>query len=300
MNVRGVSPMMRTITYRLSATVALLALALAATPARAQVAPSAPNDGTTTAPASPSPAPAPQPGYPPAGYPPPPAGYPPPGYPPPPGYAPPPGYPPPAGYPPPPRRYYRGQYTQQPEVPPGFHTHDGTFIRLQLGFGYNNMSASVPGLDMKVSGGGAGFGIAIGGALNNNVVLYGTLLDSIASDPTIELNGVSQTANGASAGVVGVGGGLAYYLDSNLFFAGSLLASRLVIDNSSGDAIARSDWGFTFDGQIGKEWWASDNWGLGFSFQVLLGRMKDQDDGSGLTPTWSFASFNVLFSASYN
>jgi hypothetical protein len=33
---------------------------------------------------------------------------------------------------------------------------------------------------------------------------------------------------------------------------------------------------------------------------VLLGRMKDQDDGSGLTPTWSFASFNVLFSASYN
>jgi hypothetical protein len=100
--------------------------------------------------------------------------------------------------------------------------------------------------------------------------------------------------------VVGVGGGLAYYLDSNLFFAGSLLASRLVINNSDGNAIARSDWGFTFDGQIGKEWWASDNWGLGVSLQLLLGRMKDQDDGSGLTPTWSFTSFNVLFSASYN
>ena len=100
--------------------------------------------------------------------------------------------------------------------------------------------------------------------------------------------------------MVGVGGGLAYYLDSNLFFAGSLLASRLVINNSDGNAIARSDWGITFDGQIGKEWWASDNWGLGVSLQLLLGRMKDQDDGSGLTPTWSFASFNVLFSASYN
>jgi hypothetical protein len=155
---------------------------------------------------------------------------------------------------------------------------------------------------MKVSGGGGAFGIAIGGALTKNLILYGTILDSIATDPTIELNGVSGTANGASAGVVGLGGGLAYYLDNNVFFAGSLLASRLVINNSNGDAIARTDWGVTFDGQIGKEWWASDNWGLGVSVQLLLGRMKDQanDTFIGSPPTWSVAAFNVLFSASYN
>ncbi len=186
-------------------------------------------------------------------------------------------------------------------MPPGFHTHDGVYLRLQFGLGYNSMSASVPGSDLKVTGGGGAFGIAIGGALTNNLVLYGTLLDSIASDPTIELNGQSQTANGASAGVVGVGGGLAYYLDNNVFFAGSLLASRLVVDDSGNRQIARSDWGFTFDGQTGKEWWASDNWGLGVSLQLLLGRMKDQDtSGTGSPPTWSVASFNVLFSATYN
>jgi hypothetical protein len=163
------------------------------------------------------------------------------------------------------------------------------------------MSASSGGDDLKVSGGGGAFGIAIGGALTNNLILYGTLLDSIASDPTIELNGVSMTASGASAGVVGVGGGLAYYLDNNVFFAGSLLASRLVVNDSNNNAIARSDWGFTFDGQVGKEWWASDNWGIGGSLQLLLGRMKDQDTtGTGSPPTWSVAAFNVLFSATYN
>ncbi len=302
------------ISPRILPCLALLALGLAATEARAQPAPAPapPNDGTTAPPAGPPPGPGPaaQPGYPPNAYPPPPpSGYPPPaGYAPPPGYPPaqgypPPGYPPPPpGYPPPPPRYYHGPYSQAPATAPGWHLHDGTYVRLQLGFGYTSMSTTVSGGDFKVSGGGAALGIAIGGAITNNLIIYGTLVDSIASDPTLEQNGVSMTAKGASAGVVGVGGGLAYYLDGNVYLAGSLLASQLVIDDSDGHQVGKSDWGFTFEGLLGKEWWVSDNWGLGVSLEAMLGRMKDQDTGlaPGSPPTWSVAAFNVLFSATYN
>ena len=105
----------------------------------------------------------PPPGYPPAGYPPP--GYPPPGYPPP-GY-PPPGYaPPPAGgypYAPPPRH-----------AAPGFQTHDGVYLRLQLGAGYTRMSASQGGDSAVISGGSASIGLAVGGAVTDNLIIYGT------------------------------------------------------------------------------------------------------------------------------
>jgi hypothetical protein len=224
--------------------------------------------------------------------------------PPPPGY-PPPGYGAPPGYPPPQPGYYRGPYGGVQSRAPGAETHDGGYLRLQLGFGYTSLSASDPVNSVTISGGGAGFGIAAGGAIARNLIIYGTILDSLASSPTVESTTGGQTTSGtlnnASAGVVGFGGGLAYYLDSNVFFAGSLLASRMVVTDSNGNDIFRSELGFTFEGLIGKEWWASDNWGLGVSAQVLVGAMKDHPTIAGeAVPTWHVATFNVLFSATYN
>ncbi len=168
------------------------------------------------------------------------------------------------------------------------------------------MSASSGDTSLSVHGGGAGFGVAVGGAVAQNVIIYGTLVDSVASSPTFTETFAGQTstatANNASAGVVGIGAGLAYYLDSNVFFAGSLLASRLVINDSNNNPIARTDLGFTFEGLVGKEWWASDNWGLGVSAQVMAGVMKDQQQTftTQAPPTWRVLAFNVLFSATYN
>ena len=282
----------------------LLFLPLALAPAAAWAQPAPPPVGTPPADAAPA-------GYPPAaGNPPPPAAYPPAnGYPPPAAYPPPGGYPPP-GYPPPPAypapgyppgRYYPAPYAQARA--PGAENHDGVYLRLQLGIGYTSMSASMNGTDVSVAGAGPGFGIAVGGAVNSHLIIYGTVIDSEASDPEVKVNGQSQgsTNNGTSAGVVGIGAGLAYYLDSNLFFAGSLLASRLVVDDSNGNSLGKSEWGFTFEGLLGKEWWVSDNWGLGVSGQLLLGAMKDHATIAGeAVPTWTLAAFSVLFSATYN
>jgi hypothetical protein len=200
-----------------------------------------------------------------------------------------------------------------PARAPGAETHDGLYLRLQIGVGYTSMSASTQGTDVSIAGRGGSLGVALGGALNRHVILYGTLLDSWAQSPTYKLTGpsMSDTSNGrlvgavsvggfGRAGVIGVGGGAAYYLDSNLFFAGSLLGSRLFVDEPNGSAAVQSDWGLTFEGLFGKEWWASDNWGLGVTGQVLLGAMKDRPPANGTLPTWALATFSVLFSASYN
>jgi hypothetical protein len=63
------------------------------------------------------------------------------------------------------------------------------------------------------------------------------------------------------AGYGGVGAGLAYYLPSvNVFIAGTLLASRITVHT---EGAGRQADGVSFEGLIGKEFWISDNWGLG-------------------------------------
>ena len=54
---------------------------------------------------------------------------------------------------------------------------------------------------------------------------------------------------------------------------------------------------------IGKEWWASDNWGLGVAGQIYMARMKDRvPEGfpGAEAPTWRALGLNLLFTASFN
>ena len=284
----------------------LLISALGST-ARAQTPPpeqAPPPAAAPAAPATPAPAAAPPPGSPPAGYPPP--GYPPPGYPPP-GY----GYPPPGyGYPPPgyapPPGYGAPGYAPPPQHLAGFHEHDGAYVRLHTGFGYARMSASSTGNDIVISGTSGAFGLAMGGAVTGNLILFGTFTFADITSPNIKINGTSVGAGNNSADSAGFGVGAAYYIEpANVYLAGSLLANQLEIDDNNGNKIAETNWGVGFEGIVGKEWWVSDNWGLGIAAQVLLASMKDKADDTGLvatgdTPTWKSSAFSLLFSATYN
>jgi hypothetical protein len=208
-----------------------------------------------------------------------------------------------------PVRYYRPP-DDESERDPGAHAHDGFFLRLQAGVGYTSMSASEAGNNLAIAGASFSLGIALGGAVNTHLIVYGTLIDSLIRSATGTVRGPSQNnLNGQlaqaafgglnAAGVQGVGGGAAYYLGSNVFFAGSLLGSRLLVSDSVGGSWS-SSWGLSFEGQVGKEWWASDNWGLGVAGQVIVGAMKDRAYANESVPTWTLATFSVLFSSTYN
>src|SRR4029077_12781604 len=109
---------------------------------------------------------------PPAGYAPPPAAYTPP-----PAYAPPPGYPPTAYAAP---------------LPPN--VHDGFYLRLHLGGGFTSLSASQLGTDVTISGGSGSFGVAAGGVVSPNLIIYGSLFGSTMSDPDVSVNGLTGTS----------------------------------------------------------------------------------------------------------
>lgn len=239
------------------------------------------------APPAAAPAPAPPPGYaPPPAYP----------YPPPPGYA----YPPPAyGYPPPPGYGYPG-YAPAPPAP-ALHTHDSGYLRLQLGVSLTSMTVTDPVQGkLTLSGAGASIGVAAGWAVARNVIIYATAVAAGASRPDAQINGVSQGEANVDTDFYAFGGGAAYYFEGpNLFLAGSLLASKLSITNTSDDEGGDTHFGLGVEGLIGKEWWVSENWGLGVALQLLYATMKD-NSFVGPSAKWTAGGGALLFTATYN
>jgi len=250
--------------------------------------------------APPAPAP-PPPTYPPQGYAPPPAGYPPsPGYaPPPPGYAPPPpAYPPPGSYPPPPGYGPPGYPPSTYAFPPP-NAHDGFYLRLHLGGGFTSVSRTdSSGSKLTISGGSASFGAALGGVIAPNLIVFGSLFVSAASNPSATVDGVSTSTADTTASLGGVGGGLAYYVEpANVYVSGALAAMVFQLQNSSGDNLYESNTGIGLQAIVGKEWWLSSDWGVGVAGEFIAASMKDKMDSS---ITWTGAAFSILFSATYN
>ena len=284
-----------------SCVVAFAGLCLAASPAvlaqTAQpAAPAAASPADAPPAAVPPSAAVPQPSY---GYPPPGYGYPPPAY----GYPPNYGYPPGYGYPPPGYGYPPPGYGYPPPYAPragmgasGYHTHDGFFMRLSIGGG--GASASKSG--EKYSGGSFAFAAAFGGAITPHLILYGEVLGHSVHEPKHKVTGIPDTTEyGLDMSVAGVGPGVAYFfMPLNLYLSGTLLFQQVTLSDSydSNRSVAKTDVGVAASFMVGKDWWVSDNWGLGVAAQVLLGIAKDRYTNAN----WSTAAAAVMFTATYN
>ena len=186
------------------------------------------------------------------------------------------------------------------------HTHDGLYLRLDMGLAFASMSADTDlgfgsAEELKISGAGGTFGLAVGGSVTENLVLFGELFDDVVFNPTVEYAGVEADTMDTSVGVFGFGAGLAYYfMPSNLYLSLTLAAAMLQAD-VDGEKVAETDLGFGANFLIGKEWWVSDQWGLGLAGQFFLGKMKDSgEDAAGEVPSWTTVAFGVVFSATFN
>lgn len=215
--------------------------------------------------------------------------------PPPPGYGAPP--PPPPGYYPPPRRYGYGRpVVYQAPV----YQHDGFYLHMTIGAGYTSLTANTAGDKATISGGGLALGIAAGGAIAPNLILFGTLYDNMISDPDISYNGVPNGQQfGTDVHLIGLGIGLAYYLmPVNVYFSAAVSATWMRLDDNYYDeTYLETDTGLGFQGQVGKEWWVWPGWGMGVAAQLTLASMKSADFQD---TRWTGASFSILFSATYN
>ena len=183
------------------------------------------------------------------------------------------------------------------------HTHDGFFLNLALGFGYQSFTydANKATYDMEANGVSSEFDLKLGGAIAPNTLLHATIL---GVTNTGEIEGkrdgkkVTSTSD-RSEGLSLLGIGVTYYLPENIFFSGTIgLAAFNLQDNTDkdNDITGQTENGFGVQLAVGKEWWVSDNWGLGVSAALTYGAAADKDDMGDA----SAYGINILFSATFN
>jgi len=177
----------------------------------------------------------------------------------------------------------------------GFHMHDGLYLRLQLGGGYNQ--ASAVGEDLAIKGAAAGFNFELGYAIVENLILFGRLGGTSVSSPDIELGGVTVegTDDDVSSNFSGLGAGVTYYfMPVNVYVTSAITASNLSITDD-GDELADTDSGPALHLGVGKEWWVSRNWGIGVGAEVVVGRIRSEGEDD-----WNVTSGILFLSGTFN
>lgn len=171
--------------------------------------------------------------------------------------------------------------------------HDGFFLRFQVGPGYMSMTVD---RDLEIHGGGGSLGIAMGGTIARNLILYGELVSQSAFEPTWSEGRLDSVERNAALAYGGFGPGLAYYLPANFYLSASMLLGRLKVEVPRADEF-RSDIGLTGRFSLGKEWWVSRNWGLGLAGILDVGRMGG---GEVSKDPLGVRNASLAFSATFN
>ena len=184
---------------------------------------------------------------------------------------------------------------------PAPHTHDGFFLQLDLGVGglsteSTTFTSALGTGKQEMSGTAAEFSVALGGALNPNFVIGGQLWGTTVSSPDVKFAGRTLDSTDTTQTLSGIGVYLAYYvMPLNLYVAATPSIGSLSLKQGGTEFSTKS--GFALRLAVGKEFWVSDNWGLGLNLQYAY---ASNDDKGTNPPTFTSNWFGVAFSATYN
>ncbi len=200
------------------------------------------------------------------------------------------------GYPPPP--VYRPAPMAPAESMEGFHTHDGFFLQAHVGISATGFSSTQAGVKTNYVGGGVSSGIAMGGVIAHDLILYAAFFGTDTGNPDKQVAGTSVNSDLNELGVAAFGPGLAYYFERcNLYLSATFGLAGFAATDGAGVKVDSSRSGAAFDFMVGKEWWVSRDWGLGIAGELMAASLKDKNT-PGLT--WSASGLSILFSATYN
>jgi hypothetical protein len=178
--------------------------------------------------------------------------------------------------------------------------HRGFFLRSFLGAGYRTASESSEYGDARISGGGAGVGIEMGGALAENLILHGDLFYEVASNPTLKTDEGSVDLDGGKLTFVALGPGVSYYvMPANIHFGASLLLCKMSFGTDD-ETFGSSDWGYGGALRFGKDFWLGKEFSLGALGQVAFAHMKDGENAEGESRNLNSTTATVAFSMSYH
>jgi hypothetical protein len=183
-----------------------------------------------------------------------------------------------------------------PQPKPGAHTHDGFFLQLNGALGGLWSSAKQSTGDITASGAMAATSVTVGGAVARNLVLGAQAWEVAGVAPDVDANG--QTTDRSTNSVLALfalGVNLTYYfMPANVFVSATPSFGRLFLAREL--RAHDTELGFALRLAAGKEWWVSDNWGLGLAVEYAYGANAERDGG----PTWKTNAFGLAFSATYD
>jgi hypothetical protein len=176
--------------------------------------------------------------------------------------------------------------------------HRGFFLRLHMGPSFTSFSSSggTSG-STQLSGSGVALGIALGGALAPNFAIYGAFFEPVMVEGNLK-TARTDLLTATNAAVGGLGAGAVYYLEPiNFYLSGTIAFTSMVINDAKSNTLDQTDGGIGFQLMAGKEWWASQCWGVGAAVEIVAATaMKDDNDHS---VSWTGEAFNVVLSATY-
>jgi hypothetical protein len=195
---------------------------------------------------------------------------------------------------------------------PDAERHDGFMLRMALTFGASRTTESfvtdtAGSTEFVYSGFSVAFSLDLGGAPIEDLVIHARFAGFVNPDPNLsqngdelgELSGLSLSAN-----LFGVGVSY-YFMPINVYVTGVVGPSWLSLSPDDGDEDEgiSTDVGVGFNLDVGKEWWVSDNWGLGVAGRFWLTTLEHDSDlvaGVGVSAVdYTFLGFGVSFSATY-
>lgn len=176
--------------------------------------------------------------------------------------------------------------------------HKGFYLRLTTGIGYSTSSETVSGTEIEFSGLSGVTTIGIGWAVIEDLIVNLDIFGAVPQEPTVKIGGKEIGESKAEITIMGVGPGVTYYVMPINVYIGAAVGGAKVQVKTSG-VEAETDWGWGVNLVAGKEWWVSDNWGLGVAAQVLHTSVPDKGS-DGKTADLSTTAGGVLFTATYN
>jgi hypothetical protein len=170
-------------------------------------------------------------------------------------------------------------------------THDGFFLRLAPGFGH----METKGGDLEFDDANGFFSLMLGGAISENLILHLDVASAVMKDPSLKTSSFSgKIDDDVRASFSGLG--MTYYLmPANVYVSASVGSATTRIE-SQGKTF-ESDSGLGVNLMVGKEWWVSDNWGLGIAGRIFYANC---DGGNIADEDVKTLAYGLLFSATYN
>lgn len=202
-----------------------------------------------------------------------------------------------------------------------FHKHDGFYISMGMGPCFVDIDNKVKHYPKETySGQGLNYDLKIGRAVNDNVILHGTLLLTSLAEPEIESNKITYKSSSVKIYELMMGAGFTYYkLPSNLYVSLSAgFGSFMVVDSDSHsnqhyysdyyhysepdsdpDKKTVTELGFSFQWKVGREWWISKDLALGVGVSYGSSYVRNTPDDY-IDEKLNSGSFSFLINATFN